>query len=77
MKLLAGLLIGGITALALGAGAVTPWQQLAAYSIFANGGYRITPYIVRQIVEFHGGKVRAANRPDGSGVVFELRFPTI
>ena len=40
--------------LALGAGAVTPWQQLAAYSIFANGGYRITPHIVRQIVDDKG-----------------------
>ena len=35
--------------MALGAGAVTPWQQLAAYSVFANGGYRISPYIVSQI----------------------------
>lgn len=33
-------------------------------------------YIVRLIAEFHGGRVAAANRPDGSGVVFELRFPT-
>ena len=32
-------------------------------------------YIVRQIAEFHGGKAHAADRPDGSGVVFELRFP--
>lgn len=32
-------------------------------------------YIVRLIAEFHGGRVAAANRPDGSGVVFELRFP--
>jgi dedicated sortase system histidine kinase len=32
-------------------------------------------FIVRQIAEFHGGKVQALNRPDGSGVVFELRFP--
>jgi len=32
-------------------------------------------YIVRLIAEFHGGRVAAANRPDGSGVVFELCFP--
>jgi signal transduction histidine kinase len=32
-------------------------------------------YIVRLIAEFHGGRAAAANRPDGSGVVFELRFP--
>lgn len=32
-------------------------------------------YIVRLIAEFHGGRVSAANRPDGSGVVFALHFP--
>jgi len=32
-------------------------------------------YIVRMIAEFHGGRVAAHNRPDGSGVVFELHFP--
>lgn len=32
-------------------------------------------YIVRQIAEFHGGTATAADRADGSGVVFELRFP--
>ena len=32
-------------------------------------------YIVRQIAEFHGGSATAADRADGSGVTFELRFP--
>ncbi len=32
-------------------------------------------YIVRQIAEFHGGSAVAADRVDGTGVVFELRFP--
>jgi dedicated sortase system histidine kinase len=32
-------------------------------------------YIVRLIAEFHGGRAIAANRPDGNGVMFELRFP--
>jgi dedicated sortase system histidine kinase len=32
-------------------------------------------YIVRQIAEFHGGTATAADRADGTGVVFELRFP--
>jgi penicillin-binding protein 1A len=36
--------------LALGAGGVTPWQHLAAYAVFANGGYRIEPYLVKQIL---------------------------
>ena len=36
---------------ALGAGSVTAWQMVGAYSIFANGGYRIQPYIVRRITD--------------------------
>jgi penicillin-binding protein 1A len=52
--------------LALGAGAVTPWQQLAAYSIFANGGYRIEPYIVRQILD-DKGTVLAEIQPSLAG----------
>ena len=36
--------------LALGAGSVTPWQHLTAYSAFANGGYKIQPYVVKQIL---------------------------
>ncbi len=35
--------------MALGAGSVTPWQMVTAYSVFANGGYRISPYVVREI----------------------------
>ncbi len=35
--------------MALGAGSVTPWQMVTAYSVFANGGYRINPFIVREI----------------------------
>ena len=35
--------------MALGAGSVTPWQMVTAYSVFANGGYRVSPYIVREI----------------------------
>lgn len=35
--------------MALGAGSVTPWQMVSAYAVFANGGYRIAPYIVHEI----------------------------
>lgn len=52
--------------LALGAGAVTPWQQLAAYSVFANGGYKIEPYIVKQITDIDG-TVLAAAQPVKAG----------
>ncbi|MFP3649076.1 penicillin-binding transpeptidase domain-containing protein, partial [Paraburkholderia sp. SIMBA_054] len=32
--------------MALGAGLVTPLQSAGAYSVFANGGYRINPYLI-------------------------------
>ena len=48
--------------LALGAGAVTPWQQLTAYAVFANGGYKIEPFIVKQILDANG-KVLAETTP--------------
>lgn len=37
--------------MALGAGSATPWQMVTAYSVFANGGYKIQPFIVRNIVD--------------------------
>jgi penicillin-binding protein 1A len=46
--------------LALGAGAVTPWQHLAAYAVFANGGYKVEPYIVKQITDSKGAVLAAA-----------------
>ncbi len=36
--------------LALGSGMVTPMQIATGYSVFANGGYRVTPYFIDQIV---------------------------
>lgn len=35
--------------MALGAGSVTPWQLVTGYAVFANGGYKINPFIVREI----------------------------
>jgi len=52
--------------LALGAGSVTPWQQLRAYSVFANGGYRIEPFVVKQILDAQG-TVLAETRPVAVG----------
>lgn len=40
--------------MALGAGAVTPWQMVRGYSVFANGGYKLEPYIVSRIVDDRG-----------------------
>jgi penicillin-binding protein 1A len=52
--------------LALGAGAVTLWQQVSAYSVFANGGYKIEPYVVKQIVDSRGNIV-ASSQPAKAG----------
>ncbi|MCL2875116.1 MAG: penicillin-binding protein 1A [Betaproteobacteria bacterium] len=35
--------------MALGAGAVTPWEMATAYAVFANGGYRVNPYVIKEI----------------------------
>ncbi len=53
--------------LALGAGATTPLQMAGAYSVFANGGYRISPYIISKVTDADG-KVLSEARPDRAGV---------
>ena len=40
--------------MALGAGAVTPMQMATAYSVFANGGYRVNPWMVAKITDQKG-----------------------
>ncbi len=52
--------------MALGAGSVTPWQMVGAYSVFANGGYRVNPYIIDKITD-DSGRVLAAARPVKAG----------
>ena len=37
--------------MALGAGSVTPLQMAVAYSVFANGGYRIEPVLISRITD--------------------------
>jgi penicillin-binding protein 1A len=48
--------------MALGAGSVTPMQLATAYSVFANGGYRINPWLISKITE-QKGKVLAIAKP--------------
>jgi penicillin-binding protein 1A len=40
--------------MALGAGLVTPLQSAGAYSVFANGGYRINPYLINEVTDARG-----------------------
>jgi penicillin-binding protein 1A len=44
----------------LGAGAATPMQMATAYSVFANGGYRITPYLISKITDSHDNPLSEA-----------------
>lgn len=48
--------------MALGAGAVTPLQMAAGYSVFANGGYRINPWVISKVSE-QRGKVLVQSAP--------------
>ena len=41
--------------LALGTGQVTPLDMARGFAAFANGGFRVTPYFIRQVVDT-GGK---------------------
>jgi penicillin-binding protein 1A len=40
--------------MALGAGSVTPMQMVVGYSTFANGGYRVNPWLVSKVSEQRG-----------------------
>jgi penicillin-binding protein 1A len=40
--------------MALGAGSVTPMQMATAYSVFANGGYRVQPFLITKITDQRG-----------------------
>ena len=40
--------------MALGAGSVTPLQMASAYSVFANGGYRVDPFLIDKMVDSKG-----------------------
>jgi penicillin-binding protein 1A len=46
--------------LALGAGAVTPLQLAGAYSVFANGGYRVPPYLIDHVTDSNGKVIMQA-----------------
>jgi len=45
----------------LGAGSATPMQMAAAYSVFANGGYRINPFLITRITDAKGNVLSEAN----------------
>ena len=61
--------------MALGAGAVTPLQMAGAYSVFANGGYRVNPVLVSRVTDSKG-RVLQETKPqvfDASARVIDAR----
>ncbi|HEX4882050.1 MAG TPA: PBP1A family penicillin-binding protein [Porticoccaceae bacterium] len=49
--------------LALGTAAFTPMDMAAGFAIFANGGYRVQPYLIERVEDAHGQRVRTTNPP--------------
>ena len=52
--------------MALGAGSVTPLQMLTGYSVFANGGFLVTPYFIQRIEDARG-TVLSKTTPEVAG----------
>lgn len=61
--------------MALGAGSVTPMQMATAYSVFANGGYRVSPHLITKITDQQGRVLvnTPAPAPDESARAIEPR----
>jgi len=61
--------------MALGAGSVTPLQMATAYSVFANGGYRVNPMLISRITDSKGHVLSEARVPalDNSHRVIDAR----
>ncbi len=49
--------------MALGAGSVTPMQMVVGYSAFANGGYRVNPWLISKVSEQRGKVLVEAKVP--------------
>ena len=49
--------------MALGAGSVTPLQMATGYAVFANGGYRINPYLISRLTDARGHVLNEAKPP--------------
>ena len=49
--------------LALGTGQVTPLDMARGFAVFANGGWRVTPYFVQSVTDQSGKTVFAADPP--------------
>ena len=49
--------------MALGAGSVTPMQMASAFAVFANGGYRINPWLISRVTDQKGKVLTQTQAP--------------
>jgi len=49
--------------MALGTGSVTPLQMASAYSVFANGGYRVNPMLISKVTDNKGKVLNQSTAP--------------
>lgn len=47
--------------LSLGSAAVTPLEIASGYAVFANGGFRVTPYFIERIEDLEGNTIFESN----------------
>ena len=61
--------------MALGAGSDTPMQMATAYSVFANGGYRVNPWVISKVTDQRGKVLTQVREPllDESQRVIDAR----
>ena len=50
--------------MALGAGTVTPLELATGFSVFANGGYKVNPYIIAMIKDQRGNTIAEVQPPE-------------
>ena len=48
---------------ALGAGSTTPWEMAAGFSVFANGGFRVKPYLIDKVTDVDGKVLMRVHNP--------------
>ena len=49
--------------MALGAGSVTPMQMAVGYAVFANGGYRVNPWLIAKVTDYKGKVISEVQAP--------------
>jgi penicillin-binding protein 1A len=56
-----------VLSMGLGSGAATPMQMATAFSVFANGGYRVSPFLIARITDARGSVLSEAQPQTAGG----------